>query len=360
MRLLGATVALILLPALAQAFGGKPVPAEAPAPRPVVTEIVSDREVRERSVPGVIAARVEVNLGFQTLGRVIERLVDVGDVVVKDDLLASLDPDDLRGKVTAAEASVSAASVQLQTARATAERTRELVRRGVASTAQLEQSENALAAAEAALRQASSELARAEDAEGYASMTAPFSGVISAVFVNAGTVVSAGEPVVRLSGQDQPEAVIDLPETALSSIAVGSGFKVWSETEPEEIVPATVRLIEPMADAATRTRRVHLTVGPEASFRLGTLIRARPDTGEGAVLSIPIDAILSASGQDKVWVVATKDNQRRVSLRDVTITGSTLDGHVTVSKGLQSGEEIVIRGVHSLQEGQPVGRSVTP
>lgn len=353
-------LALLLLPTAALARGDRPPPAEIAQPRPVVTEIVSDRDVRESSFPGVIAARVEVNLGFQTLGRVIARLVDVGDVVTKGDLLASLDPNDLQDKVTAANASVNAATVQLQTARATAERTRELFRRNVASEAQLEQAANVLAAAEAALRQATSELARAQDSEGYASMTAPFSGVVSAVFTNPGTVIAAGEPVLRLSGQDELEAVIDLPETALADIRIGSDFLVWSETEPNEIASASVRLIEPMADAATRTRRVHLAVAAEHDFRLGTLIRARPDTGPGQVLSIPIAAIMNKAGHHKVWVVEATGDQRRVTQRDITISGPTLDGRVVVTKGLTSGEEIVTRGVNSLSAGDPVGQSVPP
>ncbi len=128
----------------------KPKVEAAAAPRPVVSILVSDTQAAGHSIPGVIAARIEVALGFQTLGRVTARNVDIGDVVRQGEVLATLNPDDLQGDVRTAQAAVEAAQVELRTARATAERTRSLVQRNVASTAQLEQAERTLAAAQAA------------------------------------------------------------------------------------------------------------------------------------------------------------------------------------------------------------------
>ena len=196
-------------------------------PRPVVSVIVSDSDIKARSVPGVVTARNQVTLAFQTLGRLVQRNVDLGDDVALGDVLAELDPDDLADNVSAAAAAAETAEVQLSTAQATAERTRALVSRNVASTAQLEQAEQALASAEAAVEQTRSELIRARDAEGFAEMTAPFDGVISNVFANPGAVLNAGEPVLQLSAQESREAVIDLPEAAL-----WTGSNLWPTARP--------------------------------------------------------------------------------------------------------------------------------
>ncbi|WP_258869748.1 efflux RND transporter periplasmic adaptor subunit, partial [Paracoccus thiocyanatus] len=168
---------------------------------------------------------------------------------------------------------------------------RALAGRNVASTAQLEQAERALAAAQAAAQQAQSELVRARDAAGFAEMRAPFDGVVSATFANAGAVVSAGEPVLRLSTQDGIEAVIDLPDTVLSHVRQGDPYEVWTENEPGRILPATVSQIEPVADAATRTRRIHLALEPDADLRLGALVRARPAGAAAARLVLPQAAV---------------------------------------------------------------------
>ncbi|ABL70741.1 efflux RND transporter periplasmic adaptor subunit [Paracoccus denitrificans] len=358
--------AVLILVALAGGAAGFTLPWQKPkveaaaAPRPVVSILVSDTQAAGHSIPGVIAARIEVALGFQTLGRVTARNVDIGDVVRQGEVLATLNPDDLQGDVRTAQAAVEAAQVELRTARATAERTRSLVQRNVASTAQLEQAERALAAAQAAEQQAQSELIRARDAEGFAEMRAPFDGVVSAVFINAGAVVSAGEPVLRLSTQDGIEAVIDLPDIVLSRVRQGDPYEVWSESDPGRILPATVSQIEPVADAATRTRRIHLALGQDADLRLGALVRARIAGAAAAQLVLPQSAIIEQDGAEHVWVVSRDGEQGTVALRRIETLGPPVGGRIAVASGLAPGEEVVIRGIHSLTEGQSVGQSVTP
>lgn len=335
-------------------------PAPLPPPRPVVTETVADMPAAQRSVPGVIVAATEAVLGFQTLGTIIEQGVDVADEVTAGQVLARLNPDDLQADVRAAEAALSAAEVQLSTAEATVERTRALNRRSVASTAQLEQAERALASAQAAQRQALSELARARDAAGFAELVAPFDGVISAVHLNAGSVVSAGEPVLTLASKDQREVVIDLTEAQLAGLEPGDAFTVAPETDPSRSLGATIDRIAPLADAATRTRRVYLALQDGRNLRLGALVRASRDYDSGGVLTVPPAALLRTDdGDTAVWVVERRGEQATVARRAVK-TGEDIGGRIQITAGLAPGEEVVVRGVHSLIDGQPVGRSVAP
>lgn len=346
--------------AISLPWGGGDKPAAPLPPPPVVSEIVALTDPAARSVPGVIAARVEVALGFQTLGRLISRPVDLGDRVATGDLLAELNPDDLDSDVRAAEAAVESARTQLATAEATASRTRALAARSVASQAQLEQAERGLASARAAADQAQSQLIRARDAASFAVMRAPFDGVISATFQNPGAVVSAGEPVLQLSDENEREAVIDLPEAALAGLDDGSRFVVYSSGEqaPYE-VGAVLRQIDPMADAATRTRRLHLRLDDPQAFRLGALIRARLASEGAEVLTVPQQAIAGNPEEPYLWIVTRNGDSATVLARPVTL-GASIEGRVTVASGLSAGEEIVTRGVNSLTEGQPVGRSVKP
>ncbi|WP_347267353.1 efflux RND transporter periplasmic adaptor subunit [Paracoccus sp. (in: a-proteobacteria)] len=322
--------------------------------------ILADDAAPGHSVPGIIAARREVVLGFQTLGRIAARDVDVGAVVRQGELLAALDPEDLQGDVRAAQAAADAAEVELRTVRAATGRTQALAQRNVASTAQLEQAERELAAAEATSQQARSQLIRARDAAGFARMTAPFDGVISAVFANAGAIVSAGEPVLTLSAQDGTEAVIDLPDAVAAAVELDDPYEIWSEMEPELLLPARVARIYPVADAATRTRRIHLALADGSPFRLGALIRARPARPAVARLMLPQSAILGGEGGARVWLIRREGGRATASLRAVTTLGPAVNGLIAITAGLQPGDEVAIRGIHSLAEGQEVGRSVTP
>ena len=357
-------VAVLLVAPGARAFElpwGNKTAEETPAgpPRPVVTEFVSDSDFKGRSVPGVIMARSQVTMAFQTLGRLVDRPVDLGDDVAVGDVLAELDPDDLEDNVRAAAAAVDTAEVQLATVRSTAERTRALAARNVATTAQLEQSEQALAAAQAAAEQARSELVRARDTEGFARMTAPFAGVISAVHANPGAVLNAGDPVLQLSGQDAREAVIDLPEAALSQMGEDAVFTVWQNDGTDNETRATVDRIEPLADSATRTRRVHLALEQGHELRLGALIRVRLASETQIAMTLPEAAVIRDGDQTYVWRV-TRDGDSATVARVPVALGAGLLGLVFVEEGLSQGDEVVTRGVHSLSEGQQVGRRVEP
>ncbi len=362
MKALFAGLALALIPAAVFAFDlpWRPAPIAAEAlPRPVVTEIVSDLPAEAREIPGVIVAHTEVRLGFQTLGRIVARNVDIGDRVRQGQLLAAQDPEYLADEVRAAEAAVAATQVQLSTAEATARRTSELARRNVATTAQSEQAERALATARAAADQARSELIRAQDAAGFASLTAPFSGIISGVHASAGAVVSAGEPVVTLSSDSDNEAVIDLPEAVISELDDQARFEVRLESSTRPGTRARILRIEPLSDAATRTKRVHLGLDDGNRFRLGALVIATLDTSNRQRLSIPESAVLDTPGGQVVWCVVRRGDSATVQAQPIT-TSMHLAGRYLVETGLNAGDEIVTRGVQSLSEGQAVGRRVAP
>lgn len=329
------------------------------SPRPIVSEIVEDRGHDGRWVPGVVASRTQVTMAFQTLGRMVSRPVDLGDRVEQGDVLANLAAEDLAATTRAAEAALAAAEVQRDTARLTLERAQALVARNVASTAQLEQAQRAAAAAEAGAEQARSALVQARDAEGYARMTAPFSGVVSAVYEVPGSVLSAGTPVLQLSAEDEREAVIDLPEGALAGLPADAVFSIWQRTDPDRQVRAVLDRVDPVADAATRTRRLYLTLPVDAPFRLGALIRARLGTASEPALTLSSTAIFQRDGTPHVWRVQRSENGAHVEAVPVSVAGD-FQGRILLGEGLEPGDEVVIRGVNSLTDGQPVGERVQP
>jgi hypothetical protein len=115
-----------------------------------------------------------------------------------------------------------------------------------------------------------------------------------------------------------------------------------------------------MADAATRTRRVRLALGRDQGFRLGALVRARPATRDMRRLAIPASAVLERDGHSFAWVVTREGATGHVSLREITLAGPGPRGTMMVKSGLGAGDEVVIRGIHSLAEGQLVGKGVAP
>jgi RND family efflux transporter MFP subunit len=321
--------------------------------RPVVSEIAAPGPVQPRSFTGTVEAEVTTNLAFLTLGRVASLPVTAGDVVRSGDVLATLDQVSLNEDLAAAEAALQGARAQAEFAQQSLDRVKQLVARNVASQAQLESAQAAVATSAAAVVAGEADLARARDAAGYSQLTAPMDGIVTQTLVDPGTVVSVGTPVLTLAGLSGREAVVDVPAEFLALLPNNAAFEVTGRGSSP--LRAVLSRVEPSANEGTRSRRLRLTLqDAPASYRLGSLILARLAGAETSVMTLPQQAIVGEAGKPRVWRVG---EGRKVVLVPITL-GTDLGGRVVVTAGLSAGDEIVVRGVNSLTEGQMVGEGV--
>jgi membrane fusion protein, multidrug efflux system len=147
---------------------------------------------------GEVKARTESRLGFRVGGKIARRQADLGDVVKAGQVLAQLDPQDLRLGQDSARASLVAAQVNVDQAQADFKRFKDLRDQGFISSAELERRETALKAARAQLDQASAQSGVQGNQARYASLMADTNGVITGVDAEPGAVVAAGAPVLRM------------------------------------------------------------------------------------------------------------------------------------------------------------------
>ena len=326
------------------------------APRPIVSQIAGETVESARDYIGIVSARVEVDLGFPVSGTIATRRVNLGDSVLQGDVLAQMDPETLEAGAWAARAGVVVATQQLASARDEMERERTLVERGVESQSRLEDAERAHAATLARLTQAEAALARAEDLLNSATLHAPFDGVITYVAAEAGAAVSTGQAVVRLAGTREREVVIDLSEAELAALPQNAEFEARLLAVRD--TSATIRLqsIDPVADSRTRTRQAHFAlVDPPPGFRIGALVRVLPPRIGNRAIIIPGSAILRDGEGTYVWLVSRPDG---VVHRTPVTLGQELGERVLISAGISSGQEVVIKGINSIRDGQIVGPRV--
>lgn len=343
---------VIALPAAAEDAANAPT-----APRPVVSEIVDVQDELAISHVGTVSARVEVDLGFPMIGTIAERPVSRGDIVTAGEVLARLDPEDLDAGVRSAEAGVAVALAQANSAGDARDRARELAARGVGAQTRLDDAERALVAARARLEQARAALARANDMRALATLRAPQDGIITAVYEEPGATLAAGQPVLQLSGTSEREIVIDLSEEDAAALKPDTEFVARLVSNPEVSARARLDRIDPVAEKSTRTRRAHLLLRtPPAAFRLGALAHVAPATASGAAIVLPLRAVLDAESAPAVWVIDRGDNA--VHRTPIEIAGRYGDFAI-VASGLAAGDEIVTRGIHSLQDGQIVGPRIS-
>ncbi len=167
----------------------------------------------ERAFTGVVAARVQSNLGFRVGGKVVERLVDVGQRVTSGQALMRVDSVDLRLAVTAKQNAVTAARAVVVQAEADERRYAALLRKGWSPKQRYEQAKAALDTAKARLAAAEADARVAENEATYAVLLADADGTIVETLAEPGQVVAAGQPVIRLAHAGPREAVVALPET---------------------------------------------------------------------------------------------------------------------------------------------------
>lgn len=339
--------------ALAAILAAPPLHAQE-APRPVISEIVSADRIGERIFPGVVEADHETQLAFQTIGRLAVLAVEAGDRVRSGDVLARLDRVTLEEDVAEAEASARAAQASADHAAQVVSRVEVLAERGIASTAQLEAARAGRDAAAAQAEAAQAQLDRAREALGHAVLLAPMDGIVTARHVEVGTVVAAGTPVLTLASERGREAVIDVPAEFAALMQPGTSFIAREHTEDSAAaVPATLRLIEPVANAQLRGRRLRLTLeGAGETLRIGSLVTASLVGSETAVMTLPDTALFADGEAAQVWRV---DPASRAVARVDVAPGRRIGDRVEITQGIAEGDEIVVKGVHSLTEGQQVG-----
>ncbi|WP_417435495.1 efflux RND transporter periplasmic adaptor subunit [Hoeflea sp.] len=346
----------IVLVSLALAFpanAGNSVEPAGPA-RPVVSVLVDPQVGISQSYTGTVVARTQTALGFPMIGTVSARPVNTGDLVRKGDVLARLDTEDLNADLRTADAGVTVAEAQLRSATDARDRAKTLAERGVGSATRLEDAERALVSAQARLEQARASQARALDIMELATLTAPYDGVVTATFAEPGATLTAGQTILQLSAIGEREIVIDVSETEASLSAQGDRFTASLLAAESIKVDAVLTRIDPVAERATRTYRLHLAIeDAPAEFRLGSLVKVLPAGGEDADILLPKSALLDPPA---VWVVDRSTNT--VSLRPVTVF-ETAGEFVVITTGLSAGDEVVTRGIHSLEKGQAVGPRVS-
>jgi len=301
---------------------------------------------------GDVRPRYESRLGFRVGGKISARKVDVGTSVKRGTLLMQLDPQDLRLGQAQAQASLRAAQTSYELARAELKRYQDLRSQNFVSQAVLDQK---VAAARSA--QASVEAARAQSREqanqtGYASLEADTDGVVTGIDAEVGQVVQAGTPVVRVARTDEKEVVIGVPEDQVDELRHAGEVKVRLWADPNRSIPGRIREVSPVADPATRTYTVKVSIPASEDVRLGMTavveIQRRLEAA-GSQLRVPLSSLVQNKGASAVWVV----ENNAVRLQPVQV-GGVAGNDVLLTGGVKPGQTIVTAGVNLLKPGQKV------
>jgi multidrug efflux system membrane fusion protein len=326
---------------------------KAEPPRPVRFVEVGMASVGGISyLPGEVRPRFEQRYGFRVGGKIARRLVDVGQEVKAGQVLALLDSQDVLPAINAQAAQVELARSDVKLQQSELKRQQELRDKGFVSGSALERQATAAEAAQSRLQAAQSQLANAQNGLDFQALRADKAGVVVAVDAEAGSVVAAGQSVVRVAQLGEKEIAVNIPERAVSSMRKATGFGASFDAIPDRTYRARLRELSPAADPASRTYGARLSIlDADDALKLGMSATVRMDLGSAQAIVVPNSALYTRDDTTRVWLVErSSETVRSVAVK---VGESTNDG-VRIVSGLKPGDLVVTAGANLLLPGQKV------
>ncbi len=300
---------------------------------------------------GEVKARVESRLGFRVGGKITSRQVDPGTVVKRGQVLMRLDPQDLKLSQAQAKASLRATETTRDLAKAELKRYQELRIKNFVSQAVLDEKMAAYNAAQANVDAAQAAYFGQANQANYAALVADVDGVVTAVNADVGQVVAPGTPVVNVAKAGEKEIVIGLPEDKVEQLRQLSDVTVHTWARPDVSIPGKVREVSPIADPATRTYLVKVSIpdsAPDVKLGMTALVQFSSTTPVAQV-RLPLTALHHEKNATSVWIV-DKGVVRLVPVQVIGVSGNEL----ILGSGVAPGQTVVTAGVNLLKAGQKV------
>ncbi len=316
----------------------------------VRTATAGSASAQIREFTGVVTAHVESDLGFRVPGKVIQRLVDAGQIVRAGQPLMRMDRTDFALAIIASTGAVDAARARALQTSADERRYRGLVSAGAVSASAYDQAKAAADAARAQLDAAEAQQRVARNSADYSVLVADSDGVVMQTLAEPGEVVAAGQTVVKLAHAGPREATVALPETLRPTLGSNARARLFGAAGEGG---AILRQLSDSADPLTRTFEAkYVLEGAAAKAPLGATVSILlPDVELAPGQQIPLSALVDNGGGPGIWVVEPKSSTatwRAVQVRSVGAETATIE------RGLKPGDRFVTLGAYLLHMGEAV------
>ena len=332
----------LLVAALALAGCGNEsaAPRGAPPAPELASAVVELREVDlSVTAEAVLEAVRQSTVSAQIAGRIVELRFDVGDAVKKGEVIARIDERVVGQAVAASQAQVREAEAAARNARLQYERSRQLFAEKFISQAALDKAESDAKQAQARLTAMLAGAGQAATERSFATIVAPYSGVVSARHVELGEMAVPGKPLMTGFDPSTLRAVANVPQAQVAAIQASGKARVeipslgrWVEAKAVTVVPT--------ADPRTHTTRVRMEMPiDERGLYPGVFARAHFTTGRAPRLLAPRAAVFHRSELTGVYVL---DENGRPLLRQIRLGTAGDEQSVEVLAGLKSGERVAL------------------
>jgi RND family efflux transporter MFP subunit len=344
------------------------------------------------TVAGVFQPYQEIDVHGKVSGYIRHIYVDIGDKVRQGQTLAVLEVPELQAEVAGAQAGINqsqqnitrlqsqVASEQANYAAVHANYVRlkqasdqqpglvaaqeldDALAKDRAAAAQIDAAKSAVAAAQGQLGVSRADNLRVTSMEQYATITAPYTGVITMRYADTGALIPAGtaeglnQAVVRLAQSDLLRLRMPVPEQDVPEVHISSVVRVHVQATGQDFPGTVVRFTRDVSNA-TRTMLTEVDVkNPDLTLTPGMYADVTFNLQEKQnALIIPAASVIQGD-QPSVLLV---DNTNHVQRRPVVL-GIAGSNRQEVTSGLQPGDRVIIGGISTLQPGEKVTPQLAP
>ncbi|MCI5208693.1 MAG: efflux RND transporter periplasmic adaptor subunit [Candidatus Electrothrix sp. ATG2] len=313
--------------------------AEAPPTNVVVLEL-SPMVLRDKiSLPGLIEPWAKLSLMAKIGGSIEKIVVQEGDHVQQGQLIARIENKDYRIALDSAKAAYALAKADYS-------RKKTLRRKGISTQANLDEQRSTLSQAKAAVENAELALSRCR-------ITAPISGVISRLDAEVGMVVNQmmPAPIAEILQIDRLKAVVAVPEADVSAVRQLKEVGVQIRSLNNSRFQTQVHFLAPSPETLAHAYRLELALNnPKEHILPGMFLQADivKQTEEQAV-AVPLYTLISRNNEQYVYVA-----ENGIARKRAVETGFTEGWQILIRSGLRFGEQVIIQGHRTVEDGQPV------
>jgi RND family efflux transporter MFP subunit len=308
-------------------------------------------------LPGNIQANRTASIYARVDGYLKQWYVDIGDHVHEGQVLADIEAPQIDASLREAQAQLELAQANLKLAQTNTARSQQLYANKVNSQQELDTVLATGSVQQANRDNATAMLENAQQMQSYEQVKAPFDGVITARYVDVGSLVTSGsvktvQKLFDLAQSDLVRVFVNVPQSDVSRVQPGTSATVKVDEYPNETFTGKVTRDAGAFDQSSRTILLEVDV-PNPNGRLYAGMYAHVTLAapsKNPLLYLPDNTILIDS---KGTRVATVDASHKIQFKDVTL-GRDFGTKCEILGGLNPADQVVQNPTDDLQEGMTV------
>ena len=345
--------------------------------RAAVSVAVETRPIYKDSIRdvGVFTGSLEPKSRFDVAPKVAgwlkELLVDVGDTVERNQIIAVLDDEEFAQQVEQARAELQVAKANaenyasdLDIAKREYERAKALREKQIASASELDVSEAAFNASQTRHKVSLAQVTQKEAALKTALVRLSYTKVqafweesdqarvVGERFVDEGELLSVNQPIVSILENNPLTAVVYVIERDYPKVTIGQQAVITTDAYPGRTFAGSITRIAPLLKESSRQARLEVEVpNPDLLLKPGMFVRARVEftTHENAML-IPLGALVRRDDKEGIFIADTQN----LKARFVPVAKGIINGEIIEITEPEISGLVITMGNHLLEDGSDI------